>query len=251
MHIMFASCAPTNALVLQVFIDVLAKLLCMRSELLPDESSSSARKKRSKHSSQSGAVYVHDGDGRRKRRVRSPQMKYNKFQMHDIKDRSPNPLLGNVSSSNSNGPVTNSAAAYQAPSHVPFIDETSSLLNLNSSLCSNCDSLHQQQQYQQQQTLTSTTPAVTPSHQLQHDHATSSFAPSAAAAPASPSALEHEVKEIRRYLRMLIWRVQQREEKTRVALEWKIVALVLDRIFFIMYLSAIIISLATLFPKTY
>ena len=50
---------------------------------------------------------------------------------------------------------------------------------------------------------------------------------------------------------MLIQRVQQREERTRVALEWKVVALVLDRVFFICYLSAIIISLATLFPKTY
>ena len=63
--------------------------------------------------------------------------------------------------------------------------------------------------------------------------------------------LESDVHDIRRNLRALLHRVQVREERNRVALEWKVVALVLDRIFFIMYLSAIIVSLATLFPKTY
>ena len=63
--------------------------------------------------------------------------------------------------------------------------------------------------------------------------------------------MEHDVREIRRYLRQLLYRVHAREEKNRVAHEWKVVALVLDRIFFFMYLAAIIISLATIFPKTY
>ncbi|KAK2169883.1 hypothetical protein LSH36_6g07049 [Paralvinella palmiformis] len=63
--------------------------------------------------------------------------------------------------------------------------------------------------------------------------------------------VEGDVREIRKYLRELLHRIQQKEERARINLEWKIVALVLDRVFFFMYLSAIIVSLSTIFPKTY
>ncbi len=63
--------------------------------------------------------------------------------------------------------------------------------------------------------------------------------------------VETDVREIRRYLLQLLQRVQQKEEKMKISLEWKIIALVLDRVFFFTYLSAIIISLSTIFPKTY
>ena len=63
--------------------------------------------------------------------------------------------------------------------------------------------------------------------------------------------VESDVKEIRRYLRQLLNRIHQKEEKNKIALEWRIVALVMDRVFFFFYLAAIIISLVTIFPKTY
>ena len=62
--------------------------------------------------------------------------------------------------------------------------------------------------------------------------------------------VENDVREIRRYLRQLMWRVHQKEDRAKIALEWKVVALVMDRLFFFLYLAAIIISLATIFPKT-
>ena len=62
--------------------------------------------------------------------------------------------------------------------------------------------------------------------------------------------VEGDVREIRRYLRELLHRIQQKEERAKINLEWKIVALVLDRVFFFMYLAAIVISLSTIFPKT-
>ena len=63
--------------------------------------------------------------------------------------------------------------------------------------------------------------------------------------------VESDVKEIRRYLRQLLNRIHQKEEKNKIALEWRIIALVMDRLFFFFYLAAIIISLVTIFPKTY
>ena len=63
--------------------------------------------------------------------------------------------------------------------------------------------------------------------------------------------VESDVKEIRRYLRQLLNRIHQKEEKNKIALEWRIVALVMDRLFFFLYFAAIIISLVTIFPKTY
>ncbi len=63
--------------------------------------------------------------------------------------------------------------------------------------------------------------------------------------------VESDVQEIRRYLRTLIDRIYKKEERNKIALEWRIIALVMDRLFFFMYLAAIIISLATIFPKTH
>ena len=62
--------------------------------------------------------------------------------------------------------------------------------------------------------------------------------------------VENDVREIRRYIRILITRLQNKEELSKITMEWRVVALVLDRLFFFMYLAAIIISLATIFPKT-
>ena len=62
--------------------------------------------------------------------------------------------------------------------------------------------------------------------------------------------LESDVKEIRRQLRVLLGRIQDKDAMAKIAMEWRAVALVLDRLFFFLYLIAIITSLATIFPKT-
>ena len=62
--------------------------------------------------------------------------------------------------------------------------------------------------------------------------------------------VESDVKEIRRYLRQLIGRLNEKDIQGRISAEWRVVALVLDRLFFFTYLMAIVISLATIFPKT-
>lgn len=61
--------------------------------------------------------------------------------------------------------------------------------------------------------------------------------------------VEAEVREIRRYLKQLMSRLQQKEERSKIMLEWKIVALVLDRLFFFFYLVTCIVSLMLIFPR--
>ena len=63
-------------------------------------------------------------------------------------------------------------------------------------------------------------------------------------------AMESEVKEIRRALRSFMARLQEKDAVAKVMMEWRIVALVLDRLFFCMYLAIIIVSLCTIFPKS-
>lgn len=97
---------------------------------------------------------------------------------------------------------------------------------------------------------------ITPRHQ---NHVTENHAPNAldgAAATASPSMLvgedraviESEVREIKQMLRSFMTKVQQRDAKDRIAQEWRLVALTLDRLFFFVYLATILISLVAIFP---
>lgn len=62
---------------------------------------------------------------------------------------------------------------------------------------------------------------------------------------------ESDIREIRRYLRTMMGRIERKEEINKIALEWRIVALVMDRVFFFIYLFTIVTSLATIFPKTF
>ena len=142
----------------------------MREELVPEDYDKPP----------AGSAVLLDGlanqkDGR-KRRVKCPEMKYNKFQMYDLND------VG----------VTN-----HNPTHRDG--------------------------------------GVSPDKSPVHLHQNT----------------ESDIREIRRYLRQLMQRIHKKEEWNRVALEWRIVALVMDRVFFFMYLFCIVISLATIFPKTY
>ena len=61
--------------------------------------------------------------------------------------------------------------------------------------------------------------------------------------------VETDLKEIRDFLRTTRKRMEDKEAKAKTINDWKQVALVLDRTFFFIYLSAIIISLAAMFPR--
>lgn len=101
---------------------------------------------------------------------------------------------------------------------------------------------------------------ITPRHQnhvTTENHAPSSTdgaaSASAAAAPsmlagADRAVIESEVREIKQMLRSFMTKVQQRDAKDRIAQEWRLVALTLDRLFFFVYLATILISLVAIFP---
>ena len=61
--------------------------------------------------------------------------------------------------------------------------------------------------------------------------------------------VETDLKEIRDFLRTTRKRMEDKEAKAKTVNDWKQVALVLDRTFFFIYLTAIIISLAVMFPR--
>lgn len=68
--------------------------------------------------------------------------------------------------------------------------------------------------------------------------------------PLHQVALETEVKDVRRALRAFMTRLQEKDAAAKMLRDWRIVALVLDRLFFFVYLATIIVSLVTMFPKT-
>jgi len=61
--------------------------------------------------------------------------------------------------------------------------------------------------------------------------------------------VESDLKEIRDFLRTTRKRMEDKEAKAKTINDWKQVALVLDRTFFFIYLTAIIVSLAVMFPR--
>ena len=73
---------------------------------------------------------------------------------------------------------------------------------------------------------------------------------SADKSPIHNPVIETDVKEIKRILRTYINRLNEKDTQGRIAKEWRIVARVLDRLFFFMYACTIIVSLATIFPKS-
>jgi hypothetical protein len=66
--------------------------------------------------------------------------------------------------------------------------------------------------------------------------------------PVHVNMFEGDVKEIKKALKTFINRLYDRDVHNRIALEWRVVALVLDRLFFFIYLSTILVSLMTIFP---
>lgn len=83
-------------------------------------------------------------------------------------------------------------------------------------------------------------------------------APSAAPADLSPDmsplhlhqTLETDIKEIKRYLKTIMCKQKYKESLDKIKAEWRAIALVLDRLFFVLYVLSIIVSLATIFPRS-
>ncbi|XP_071128929.1 neuronal acetylcholine receptor subunit beta-3-like [Mytilus edulis] len=63
------------------------------------------------------------------------------------------------------------------------------------------------------------------------------------------SSVEQDVKEIRNHLQRWSDKTEEKEMKERITREWRIVALVLDRLFFCLYLLVIIVSICTAFHR--
>ena len=63
------------------------------------------------------------------------------------------------------------------------------------------------------------------------------------------NSMKHDVREIKATLESHLNRITEKEKEDAIAQEWRIFARVLDRIFFIIYLCIIIISLAIMFPS--
>jgi hypothetical protein len=61
--------------------------------------------------------------------------------------------------------------------------------------------------------------------------------------------LSEDVREIRRLLRSYASRLEDRDAREQVLAEWRLVARVLDRVFFSVYCAAVIISMVTVFPR--
>ncbi|KAL8563795.1 hypothetical protein ACOMHN_058653 [Nucella lapillus] len=68
--------------------------------------------------------------------------------------------------------------------------------------------------------------------------------------PSQCNSLEWEVKEIRRHLKAMTDRSLDKEDMEKRGREWKVVALVLDRLFFFIYLIVLLVSAFTLFETT-
>jgi hypothetical protein len=55
-------------------------------------------------------------------------------------------------------------------------------------------------------------------------------------------------QQVKRLIRNYVSRLSDKESVARAAKEWRNLSRVIDRIFFFMYLSVIVVSLATIFP---
>lgn len=61
--------------------------------------------------------------------------------------------------------------------------------------------------------------------------------------------MENDVREIRRFIKTLIYKQKSEESLEKIRGEWRAVALVMDRAFFYLYTLSIVVSLATMFPR--
>ena len=64
-----------------------------------------------------------------------------------------------------------------------------------------------------------------------------------------PQSAENEVREIKKLIKQYIQKTQSKEQTMQGTSEWRIISMVLDRIFFYLYIACMIISLTKLFPQ--
>lgn len=62
--------------------------------------------------------------------------------------------------------------------------------------------------------------------------------------------LETDIREINRYIKTIIYKQKHEDNIEKIRGEWRAVALILDRLFFFLYVLSIVVSLATIFPRT-
>jgi len=67
--------------------------------------------------------------------------------------------------------------------------------------------------------------------------------------PVNNPVLESDIKEIRRLLKNYIVRLENKDAMAKNSKDWRLVARVMDRLFFFSYIGTIIVSLMTAFPK--
>lgn len=65
----------------------------------------------------------------------------------------------------------------------------------------------------------------------------------------SEGRMESDIREIRKLLKSYVTRLDNKDSASRTTKEWRIVARVLDRIFFFCYIGTIVVSLFTIFPR--
>lgn len=65
----------------------------------------------------------------------------------------------------------------------------------------------------------------------------------------SSTGLERDVRELKRYVRMFVNRQKEGGRKNAIAMEWRTMALVLDRLFFFVYIATIGITVITSLPR--
>lgn len=63
--------------------------------------------------------------------------------------------------------------------------------------------------------------------------------------------LEFQVREIHKYLKLMADTTAKKEAREKRAKEWKLVSLVLDRLFFFLYLIVFVVSACTVFQTTF
>ena len=68
--------------------------------------------------------------------------------------------------------------------------------------------------------------------------------------PLHTAAIESEVRELRRALRSLMTKMQERDHVGKLVQDWRTVALIMDRLIFFIYLVTIIVALVTIFPRS-
>ncbi|KAH9280633.1 Neuronal acetylcholine receptor subunit beta-3 [Echinococcus granulosus] len=66
----------------------------------------------------------------------------------------------------------------------------------------------------------------------------------------SSTSLERDVRELKHYVRMFVTRQKEGARKNAIAMEWRTMALVLDRLFFFVYIATIGITVVTSLPRS-